>query len=148
VVKLVNTGDLKSPALGLAGSSPATRTTYKLKSKYNNYMKTINIKLPTIEDIEFTIEAFDEFEHPNDHFALDTETQDEIVNNILNDFNNGNRWAWCYVRVTGKYKGLSSEDNLGCCSYESEEDFKTCGYYDDMKNTVYNAIIKQLEDLV
>jgi len=49
--------------------------------------------------------------------------------------------------VVGKYKGLEADDFLGGCSYESEEHFRTCDYYADMRNTVYQNIIKQLEEL-
>jgi hypothetical protein len=110
-------------------------------------MKEITIKLPDIEDIEFTVECHEEWDHPNDCFALDDETQEEIVNKILTDLNNGNEWAWCGVRVVGKYKGLEADDFLGGCSYESEEHFRTCDYYADMRNIVYQNIIEQLEDL-
>lgn len=110
-------------------------------------MKTITIPIPTIEDIDFSIECLEEFEHPNDCFALDNESQEEVVNKIINDLNNGNEWAWCCVRVIGKYKGLTGEYYLGGCSYESEEHFRTCDYYEDMKNDVYNQIINQLEEL-
>lgn len=110
-------------------------------------MKTINIKLPTIEDIDFTIECLEELEHPNDCFALDIESQEEIVNSIIEDLNSGNEWAWCCVRVIGTYKGIVANDYLGGCSYPSEEHFRTCDYYEDMKQTVFNQIIEQLEAL-
>jgi len=112
-------------------------------------MKIMTIKLPKIEDIEFSIECLEEYEHPNNSFALDDETQEEVVNSILKDLNNGNEWAWCSIRVNGSYKNiLKASDYLGCCSYESEEDFiKNSEYYEDMKEVIYQDIIKQLESL-
>ena len=111
-------------------------------------MKEITIKLPEIEDIEFTIECLDEFEHPQDCFALDDETQHEVVNRILTDLDNGNEWAWCCVRVIGKYKSFKAETTLGACSYESEEHFRNDDYYADMREEIYNDIISQMEALV
>jgi hypothetical protein len=110
-------------------------------------MKKITITLPTIEQIGFTIECLEEFEHPNDSFALDAESQEEIVNKIIKDLESGNQWAWCYVRVRGEYKGIIGEDGLGCCSYESEADFKSGGCFEDMKDSAYNQIIEKLEAL-
>jgi hypothetical protein len=111
-------------------------------------MKEITIKLPEIEDIEFFVECHEEWEHPQNCFALDDETQHEVVNRILTDLDNGNEWAWCSVRVVGTYKGIEEDDFLGGCSYESEKDFiVNSGYYDDMRNEVYQRIIERLKSL-
>lgn len=44
-----------------------------------------------------------------------------------------NPWAWCLVRVRAWAGSVYGEDYLGCCSYESEEDFKRGGYWEDMQ---------------
>ncbi len=80
---------------------------------YNNDMKTLLINLPSIEDIDFKIECLEEFEHPNNCFALDDESQEEVVGRILRDLENGNEWAWCCVRVVGNYRSIIGEDYLG-----------------------------------
>lgn len=51
---------------------------------------------------------------------------------IIADLEGGNEWAWCCAVVEvswGEFKGVAT---IGCCSYESEEDFKAGGYYEDM----------------
>jgi hypothetical protein len=111
-------------------------------------MKEITIKLPEIEDIDFSVECHEEWEHPNNCFALDDDSQEEIVNNILTDLESGNEWAWCSVRVIGSYKGIEEDDFLGACSFKSKKDFiENSGYYDDMRNEVYQRIIERLESL-
>lgn len=111
-------------------------------------MRTITIKLPKIEDITFTIECFPEDTSPRDNFALDCALEDNIIDDIMQDYENGNDWAWCMVKLTGQYRGFEGCDYLGCCSYKSEQDFiDNSGYYDDMKNVVYQMIINKLEFL-
>jgi len=68
--------------------------------------------------------------------AWDPETDAETARWILKELEAGNEWAWCCVTVTtsleidGKtYKGFAS---LGCCSYESEADFRNTDYYSDL----------------
>lgn len=65
---------------------------------------------------------------------------------ILKDLNDGNEWAWCTVRVSCIWLDFAGEDYLGCCSYQSQEDFETPGgYYDDMKEQAFQALIQQIE---
>lgn len=45
----------------------------------------------------------------------------------------GNDWAWCIVTVTATYRSFEGDDALAGCSYESEEAFKACPYYEDMR---------------
>lgn len=58
----------------------------------------------------------------------------------------GNTWAWCTAKVTGRYMEFEETDFLGHCSYESKEDFMRPGlYYDDMVDTVVEAIAARIE---
>lgn len=60
-------------------------------------------------------------------------------------------WAWCSVRVEcthEDYPNLSGFDHLGCCSYESFEDFKTGGYWDDMSRTARDEFVEKLKMLL
>jgi len=52
-------------------------------------------------------------------------------------------WAWCIVRVSAEFHGLKAEDYLGGCSYDSEDEFRACGYYDDMVETCRKEIEAQ-----
>ena len=75
--------------------------------------------------------------------------KDSIVEDkVINEYENGNYWAWCTVRVTAEYKGIKGTDYLGCCSFASEEDFKEeGGYYEDMKQVAYDELISNLTSL-
>lgn len=44
----------------------------------------------------------------------------------------GNDWAWCVVTVIAKYRSFEGRDSFGCCSYESEGDFKADLYYEEL----------------
>lgn len=60
---------------------------------------------------------------------VDKETEDWIESQLKA----GNEWAWCSVCVRVSWKSFEGTDYLGCCSYESQEDFiKPGGYYTDM----------------
>lgn len=112
-------------------------------------MTTIRIKLPTIDQVEFTIEAEEETISVRGNAiasgdtALDKKVEDEIFRKL-----EYTQWAWCCVCVTAKWKGLKGTDYLGGCSYDDEEDFiKTSGYFDGMKQQAFNNLIDQIKAL-
>jgi hypothetical protein len=53
--------------------------------------------------------------------------------------NRGNEWAWCKVTIVASWKGLEGRDYLGCCNYNSKNDFMASNYYREMIN---NAIVE------
>jgi hypothetical protein len=111
-------------------------------------MKTIQFKLPKIKDVEFEIECMPEdMPVKGNCSAIDEDTDREPENMIYEQLDSGNEWAWCCVKVTASYKGVTGTDYLGGCSYKSENDFKKDGYYKDMKQQAFNDLISQLEDL-
>lgn len=113
-------------------------------------MKQITITIPEIKDVEFTIECLPEYApiKGNAMASDDAEYDKKVENSIQRSLNAGNKWAWCCVKVTASYKGFSGTDYLGCCNYKSEKDFiKNSGYYEDMKQTAYDELIKELETL-
>ena len=57
-----------------------------------------------------------------------------------------NTWAWCQVEVRASFDGVEGADYLGCCSYESEEDFRNGGYFDDMREQALDALVTELLD--
>jgi hypothetical protein len=83
-----------------------------------------------------------------EHYAEDTplkdnlcahEGDDECYQWVRDQLAQGNVWAWCVAKVTALLDdGRYGTDHLGGCSYKDEEDFKTGGYYDDMKDEAYN----------
>jgi len=69
--------------------------------------------------------------------ALDREVEQEILQRL----NQGDIWAWAAVTVETSWKSFRGIATLGCCSYESEEDFcQPDGYFDDL-------VSEALEDL-
>lgn len=111
-------------------------------------MKTISFKLPTIDEVDFDIEYLPEhIQIWGNASAIDEETDREVENDIIDQLGRGNEWAWCAVKVTAKYKDQEGVDYLGGCSYASEKDFMTDGYYQDMKQQAYNDLLQNLESL-
>jgi len=102
--------------------------------------KQICFKLPSINDCEIIITPCEEYISPYNEFE-DIELIKEIINKACD-----NIWAWCTIKLEVYFKGLKGVDYLGCCSYDSEKEFKeNSGYYDDMVKNAYNDLIKQLE---
>jgi hypothetical protein len=78
---------------------------------------------------------------------LDRKVEDTIIARL----DEGDVWAWCIVKVIATYEGVGGvegADYLGACNYADEEDFKTCGYYDDMKEEARCALYAELEEHV
>ena len=72
----------------------------------------------------------------------------QVEKNIIADLEAGNEWAWCTIKVTARYDGVDGivgVDWLGCCNYSSEEDFKKCPYFEDMKNQARDDLYQYLE---
>ncbi len=95
-------------------------------------------------DIEWTVEAL-----PEDALiqgnasAIDPETDRETEQWITEQLESGNEWAWCTVKVTGRFRGLSAHAYLGCCSYESREAITMPeGYYPDLQAEILEEINK------
>jgi hypothetical protein len=100
-------------------------------------MSTFEYKPLTADEVTFSIECEPE-DLPvrgnamaSDDPAFDKRCEDEIIA----DLESGNSWAWCCIKVTATWKSWRADDYLGCCSYESEEDFKVgnSDYYETMR---------------
>lgn len=76
--------------------------------------------------------------------ADDKKVEDEILRRLKDD----DVWAWAAVTVRASIGELHGEDHLGCCSYESEEDFKKDGYYLDMVDGAKAELLKKIEEIV
>lgn len=66
--------------------------------------------------------------------AIDPVTDKETEDWIFSELESGNEWAWCMVRVRATLGAFHANQYLGACSYKSEADFKTGGYFEDMVN--------------
>ena len=99
-----------------------------------------------MEDVAFNTYVDWEEWDPKGHF-----TEDADVAFVQQQIDDDNVWGWCQVKVTAGYEDsagtvFSESDYLGCCSYQSEHDFKQPGgYYDDMKKVAYDSLIKDME---
>ena len=104
------------------------------------------MKRLTVDMIDWEIEALPEDMSVRGNAVVsgNDEQDKEIEGDIIEDLENGNEWAWCIAKVTGKYNGIEAVEYLGGCSYNSAEDFETGGYLEDMKDEV----MKQIQDMV
>ena len=103
----------------------------------------IMFNVPTIDQITFNLYCEDDFDNPPS-VSIDNE---DVVQGILDDYARGNEWAWCKVRVEAVWKNFTGNDHLGGCNYESEQDFKASGYYENMKECAYENLVQQFEEL-
>lgn len=66
---------------------------------------------------------------------------------ILRQLANGNEWAWCCVRLVGRFKGLCCWEALGCCSYRSEKEFRKDPYFADMQSEVLRQLQEEASNI-
>lgn len=73
-------------------------------------------------------------------FSGDSEFDQQIEQIILDRLRHDDVWAWAMVGVSVDWEDLEATEYLGCCSYDSEEDFRNnSGYYEDMlENALFN----------
>ena len=69
----------------------------------------------------------------------------EVEDWIIKEVNAGNVWAWASVCVELKWNSLRGDAYLGCCSYESEEDFRKSGYFGCKIREAAYEIVEQLD---
>jgi len=72
----------------------------------------------------------------------------EAEQDIQRQLDAGNVWAWCSVEVIASIDGIEVDgrDYLGCCSYKSEDDFKACEYFEDMKREARGELLGKIQD--
>jgi len=112
--------------------------------------ETHTFKIPSIDEVEFTIHVEEE------HMSVKGNAVDsgdpvfdkQVEDKILRELERGNVGAWAAVEVRAVYKDFTASDYLGGCSYKSEADFKKGdGYYAAMKKEAYKALIDKLKSL-
>ena len=77
----------------------------------------------------------------------DDEADEAAALEIERQLDAGNEWAWCTIEVKAQLGSLHASSHLGCCSYESEEAFKACPYFEDMKTDACELIRDKLDAL-
>ena len=95
-----------------------------------------------LSNIDITIEAIPEHDHPRDFYDDEQRIKDVC------ELYSWTVWGWCTVKVTAKWNGIEESEYLGGCSYESEEDFiKNSGYYDDMRKEAIARLFAMIEKI-
>lgn len=85
--------------------------------------------------------------------AIDPKTDREQEEWIRKQLESGNEWAWCTAVCTATIEldgqTFTGREVLGCCSYESAEDFERCegesmrkGAAEDLKATLDAAVAR------
>jgi len=63
---------------------------------------------------------------------------------ITDQLESGNQWAWCLVKVSVTFMGITKDEYLGGCSYTDEDCFIACDYYSDMVDQCQESIVDQI----
>jgi hypothetical protein len=112
-------------------------------------MKTMMINVPDESDCSFSVRCI--YEHAEIRGMCmasgDDKYDEECALKIESDLRAGNEWAWCTIEVECRWGAFTGKDFLGCCSYESEEGFKTGGYFEDMKREAYIQMMVAIRSL-
>ncbi len=100
------------------------------------------------EAFEYTLSAEPEDDDPEGHFATGDDEADAKLVEDIRDEREWNVWAWCVVKVSAHHpeiEGLEGTDYLGACSYTDAEDFKTGGYYEQMKDEAARSLVEKIK---
>ncbi|HEY8096873.1 MAG TPA: hypothetical protein VIE65_12395 [Methylobacter sp.] len=92
----------------------------------------------TIESEEVPVDGHFDSDEPEKDRKFEREIKQRLARH---DY-----WAWCTVKITACWEDISESDCLGCCSYESEDDFKKDNYYEDMKATALSGLNKKIQE--
>ena len=77
----------------------------------------------------------------------DDEFDAQVENEIRERLNQGDIWAWAAVEVRATWRGFRGTACLGCCSYQSEEDFcEPDGYFDDLVNEALGDLNREVAE--
>ena len=99
-----------------------------------------------MDEVEFDVECHPEESDYRNHCSH--EGCEKCHRWIRDQLRAGNEWAWCSVRVVGRWNGLKEGKWLGCCSYKSKADFMRPGnYYEDMKQEVLDRLNAKIQEL-
>ncbi len=101
----------------------------------------------TVDEVEFTLTLEEEDTPIRGAFSSGDDEKDEaLIKELTDRRNRGDDWAWCTVKVTAKWSSWTGCDYLGCCSYESEKDFReNSGSFEDMKQRAVDDLNECVE---
>lgn len=85
---------------------------------------TLLRKLAKLAVITHTAEPEDT--PPRDCFGYSTEEENRIAVADVRERRSRSQWGWCCVLTTAAIGEFSASVALGCCSYESLDDFVAC----------------------
>lgn len=74
--------------------------------------------------------------------AADRACEDEILRRL----DQGDVWAWGFVRVTAKWDVFEASETLGGCCYANEQDFRDGGYFEDLQKEALASLNAQLQE--
>jgi len=110
----------------------------KLTTKQKNFLRLHS---------EIVVECLPEdLEIEGNASAIDPETDAAIAQEIRDQLEAGNEWAWCCIMVSVSWKGFEGVDYLGACSYKSKADFmESDGYFPDMVARAFDELVEAIE---
>ena len=98
------------------------------------------INIP-VSECTFKFHAIPEEIQPEDMFSEQTN-----VDYIYRQLESGNKYAWFLARVTCRWKEFSYSAYLGACSYNSESEFLSCEYYNDLCNEAHEGLVNSINE--
>lgn len=118
----------------------------------------MQLRLLTADEVQFNLQIHDE-DLPlkgNVMASGDDELDERVVKETQAELDKGNRWAWCCVVVTAKWKSWTGTAVCGCISYfdhtneegvvlDGEAQFNDDGEYDCMKKEALEALNEEVQ---
>lgn len=84
-------------------------------------------------------------------FSNGDDAEDKRIEaDIMQDFDNGNTWAWCDVTVTYEINGIEMGcDHSSGCNYTDLDQFiQEGGYYQDMIEVAYDEAVEACKPMI
>ncbi len=91
--------------------------------------------------VEYSVEASEDVHEVRGCTGRDREYE----NDILDELEGGNVWAWAFIKVTARIDGIECSDYLECARYDSEADFRRSGEYIEIKAELLGRLRADLE---
>lgn len=75
------------------------------------------------------------------------EQDDKLEAEVMERLNQGDVWAWAYVKVTARWGDFSASDGLGGCSFKDEAEFTSDGHLAELENEALCILNDTLESV-
>jgi len=96
-----------------------------------------------LDVVNISLELETEYEDYFEHFR-DCGTRDQLQE-VLDD---SGETGWFCAKVTASLNGVCGDPSyLGCCSYDSTQEFKNCDYYTDLTVEAVSNLKDKLESI-